>query len=245
MSKKKDPEAIERFERQADLVPRDSIKDIKCTVIGVGAIGRQVALQLAAIGAPEIQLIDNDAVDHTNRTTQGYKLGDVGVPKVIATRADMLAVDDTLHIEPIEEKYLPKHSPGKAVFSCVDDILARQDIFNSLQHGEDTFWADGRMLGETMRILTVVAGNDGLEYYPRTIFPPEQAEVGRCTARSTIYTANIAAGLMVSAFTRWLRGIPPLRDVIFSLLSEEFNPYDEPETSTPLTTSSPVLAGVG
>ena len=40
----------ERFSRQADIVPRDRILDCKATVIGVGAIGRQVAIQLTAIG---------------------------------------------------------------------------------------------------------------------------------------------------------------------------------------------------
>ena len=62
----------DRFLRQQDLVPRDRLADIKATVIGVGAIGRQAALQLAAIGVPRIQLVDFDVVDLTNVTTQGY-----------------------------------------------------------------------------------------------------------------------------------------------------------------------------
>ncbi|HBN76613.1 MAG TPA: thiamine biosynthesis protein ThiF, partial [Planctomycetaceae bacterium] len=49
------------------------------TVIGVGAIGRQVALQLAAIGMPQLQLIDFDAVEASNITTQGYLESDLGV----------------------------------------------------------------------------------------------------------------------------------------------------------------------
>ena len=43
------PSDRNRFGRQEDLVPRDHLADIKATVIGVGAIGRQVVLQLAAI----------------------------------------------------------------------------------------------------------------------------------------------------------------------------------------------------
>jgi len=41
----------DRFARQAELVPQDRLAEFSATVIGVGAIGRQVALQLAAIGA--------------------------------------------------------------------------------------------------------------------------------------------------------------------------------------------------
>ena len=43
----------ERYSRQADIVPRERILDCKATIIGVGAIGRQVALQLTAIGVPQ------------------------------------------------------------------------------------------------------------------------------------------------------------------------------------------------
>ena len=59
----------DRFERQRDLVPRSRLQESTATVIGVGAIGRQVALQLAAIGAPRIQLIDFDVVDPKEHQT--------------------------------------------------------------------------------------------------------------------------------------------------------------------------------
>lgn len=43
----------ERYSRQADIVPPERLAACKATVIGVGsAIGRQVALQLTAIGIP-------------------------------------------------------------------------------------------------------------------------------------------------------------------------------------------------
>ena len=48
--------------RQRDIVPPDRLAVCRATVVGVGAIGRQVALQLAAIGMPWLQLIDHDSV---------------------------------------------------------------------------------------------------------------------------------------------------------------------------------------
>ena len=47
-----------RFQRQTDLVPHQRLNALRLTVIGIGAIGRQVSLQLAAMGARNIQLID-------------------------------------------------------------------------------------------------------------------------------------------------------------------------------------------
>ncbi len=48
----------DRFSRQQELVPRQNFNALAITVIGVGAVGRQVALQLAAMGARRIQLVD-------------------------------------------------------------------------------------------------------------------------------------------------------------------------------------------
>ena len=53
----------DRFERQREIVPRDRLTDVRTTVIGVGAIGRQLAIQLASIGVCHIQLIDFDHVE--------------------------------------------------------------------------------------------------------------------------------------------------------------------------------------
>ena len=75
----------DRFQRQSDLIPAERLSQLTATVIGVGAIGRQVALQLAAIGTPRIQLIDFDIVELTNITTQGYQVHDLGRTKVEAT----------------------------------------------------------------------------------------------------------------------------------------------------------------
>jgi molybdopterin-synthase adenylyltransferase len=60
----------DRFTRQADLVPRDKLLNTRISIVGVGAVGRQLAIQLAAMGAPHVQLIDFDKVDQMNVTTQ-------------------------------------------------------------------------------------------------------------------------------------------------------------------------------
>jgi molybdopterin-synthase adenylyltransferase len=77
------------------------------------------------------------------------------------------------------------------------------------------------MLGETMRTLCV-AGDAGRCHYPTTLFSQSDAQQGQCTSRSTIYSASIAAGLMLHQFTRWLRGLPVDADAMFNLLSGEF-----------------------
>jgi len=209
-----------RFDRQADLVPRDRMVGVKATVIGVGAIGRQVALQLAAIGVPRMLLVDFDVVDLTNVTTQGYCADDVGMTKVLATLAAIHQLDPAIAVETVEDRYRPRLEIGEAVFCCVDSISARSAIWRSAG-ARCRFWADGRMLGEVLRVLAV-ADSVGRDYYPTTLFAQGEAQPGRCTARSTIYAAGIAAGLMVHQCTRWLRGLPVDRDTSANLLAGEW-----------------------
>jgi molybdopterin/thiamine biosynthesis adenylyltransferase len=222
-----------RFSRQADLVPREELKTLTCTVIGVGAIGRQVALQLAAIGVFRMQLIDFDTVDATNVVTQGFSLRDVGRPKIDAAAAAVRELNPEIELTLIHDRFRSRKEVGQAVFCCVDSIAARSAIWRSVAP-RCRFWADGRMLGEVIRVLA--AGNAiGREHYPTTLFEASDAEPGRCTARSTIYTANIAAGLLLHQFTRWLRGLPADPDTTLNLLSGELIVADgrvEPQSSS-------------
>jgi molybdopterin-synthase adenylyltransferase len=194
---------------------------LTATVIGVGAIGRQVALQLAAIGTPRLQLIDFDVVDPTNVTTQGYLESDIGLSKVLSTAATIWQIDSATIVETVLDRYRPQSKIGQVVFCCVDSISTRAAIWRSAE-SRCRFWADGRMLGEVIRILAVDEEN-GRDHYPSTLFSQAEAQPGRCTARSTIYAASIAAGLLVHQFTRWLRRLPIDREILLNLLSGEWN----------------------
>tara|TARA_R110002049_G_scaffold155595_3_gene320541 strand:+ start:727 stop:1386 length:660 start_codon:yes stop_codon:yes gene_type:complete len=210
---------IDRFQRQSGLIPAERLSEITATVIGVGAIGRQVALQLAAIGTPRIQLVDFDTVELTNITTQGYRTQDLGAAKVEATAQSIRELDDSILVETIPDRFRPSLDLGEAVFCCVDSISARAAIWRSVNKKCD-FWTDGRMLGETMRLLTATKGS-GVDRYAETLFPQSEAQTGSCTSRSTIYAANITAGLMVHQLTRWLRDISMEADMTLNLLSGE------------------------
>ena len=210
---------INRFERQAELVPQPAIDNLGVTIIGVGAIGRQVALQLAAVGAKQLQLVDFDQVEWTNITTQGFLASDVGQSKVAATACALRAIEPGLRLELVHDRYRPKTNMGEAVFCCVDSISARAAIWRSAGSA-CRFWCDGRMLGEVIRVLTM-AEETGRRHYPTTLFNQTEAQSGRCTARSTIYTAAIAAGFMLHQFARFLRRQPIDPDLSLNLLASE------------------------
>jgi molybdopterin-synthase adenylyltransferase len=209
----------DRFQRQESLVPRERLVGLSVSILGVGAIGRQVALQLAALGVTKLQLVDFDKVEPTNVTTQGYLHEDVGRAKVDATASAVWQIDPQIDVDPVEDRFRPQLEVGDAMFCCVDAIEARTAIWRAVARRAH-FWCDGRMLGEVMRIL-VVTDQQGRDHYPTTLFTPSEAQTGSCTSRGIIFTACIAAGLMTHQFTRWLRGLPVDQDLSLNLLASE------------------------
>ena len=213
-------EAANRFERQSEMIPANRLAEVSATVIGVGAIGRQVALQLAAIGTPRLQLIDFDHVDLSNTTTQGYRHHEIDRSKPLSCADAIREIDAEIEVTPVEDRFRPRQEIGNSVFCCVDSIAARAAIWKAVE-GRAAFWVDGRMLGEVIRVLGANKISTS-NHYATTLFTPPEAQRGTCTSRSTIYAANIAAGLMVHQFTRWLRDLPIDSDTTVNLLAGEW-----------------------
>lgn len=152
-------------------------------------------------------------------TTQGYLQADLHLSKVGATARALRQVDPSMELTLVEDRFRPQMAVGDVVFCCVDSITARSAIWKSAGH-RCRCWIDARMLGEVMRIFAV-ADDRGRTHYPTTLFQQAEAQAGACTARGTIYTASIAAGLMVHQFTRWLRKMPVDIDLSVNLLASE------------------------
>ena len=220
-----------RFDRQKDLLPPENL-NIEIAVIGVGAVGRQVAMQLAAAGATTLRLIDFDTVELVNLGPQGWLPSQIGKPKVEACEDACIAIFGSgSHVKTENDRFRPFMINGaQAVFCCVDNMDIRSSIFEAVTERKTGFFVDGRMSGEALRVLATEGVDDeGMNYYRRTLFPQSEAQEGACTAKATIYSANICAGLMVSQFAKWVRGIHTFpRDVSCNLLSMEMSLYDEP-----------------
>lgn len=211
----------ERYSRQRDIVPADRLATHACTVIGVGAIGRQVALQLTAVGVTRLQLIDFDTVEESNVATQGYFESDLGRSKVNATAELCRRINPLAEIEPMCERFRRSMDIGDAVFLCVDSIDARNHIWKAVKD-RCLFFVDGRMSAETLRVLTVY-DESSRQHYPTTLFSSEEAYQGACTAKATIYCANVAGGFMLAQFTKYLRQMVLDADVQINLLAGELS----------------------
>lgn len=214
----------ERYSRQRDIVPADRLVACKATVIGVGAIGRQVAIQLTAMGIPWLQLVDNDAVEISNLASQGYMENDLDRPKVEATADICHQINQGLELYSVNDRFRRSTEIGNVIFCCVDRIDTRRLIWEAVKD-KAGYFCDGRMSAEALRVLTA-CDFESRKHYPDTLFRAEEAYVGPCTAKSTIYCANIAAGLMVAQFAKYLRQLPVDCDIQLNLLASELSVVD-------------------
>ena len=144
----------ERYSRQKDIVPPERIAACKATVIGVGAIGRQVALQLTAMGIPWLQLVDFDVVETSNLASQGYLEEDLGKLKVEATAALCRRINSGVEIVPV-----CRSGSAAAWRSATRSSTAWTRSTSGGSSGRPSrtaasFYVDGRMSAEVLRVLT-------------------------------------------------------------------------------------------
>ena len=231
------PTPADRDLRQRGLVPTELLAALHVTVIGVGAIGRQVALQLAAMGVGGLTLIDPDSVETHNLATQGFRESDLGRFKVLAVKDACRELNAKVDVTTHAGRFRRTDAVTPAVMCCVDSIETRRLIFESIRDRVRVF-LDGRMHAETLRVLAA-ADEASREHYSTTLFAAGEAHRGSCTSRSTIYTANLAAALMVHQLTRWLRNVPIDADTQVNLFAGEWSVTAPATPSTPTTPGSP------
>jgi hypothetical protein len=204
--------------------------------VGIGAIGRQVAQLITAMGAKRVCLVDPDTVGVENLAVQGYCPTDIGIEKVTAASAALKQINPEIDIITHNRQYGGDIDPmvgsdvGElAVFCCVDSIEARKFIWNTLFQSTHTknmdLWVDGRMAAETLRVFTWKKGA-AKKKYEETLFPASEAFQASCTGRSTLYSSYVVAGLMVGEFVKHLRNQPITGSQTFNLLASDHSVND-------------------
>jgi len=204
--------------RDADIINQDRLSQLDFMVVGVGAVGRNVALMLAYIGAARITLVDFDTVEPENLATQGFVPAQLGEPKVNAVCEDIKRIDPEIDVT-VHFSRWKRSMAAEVVFCCVDCIKARKFIFNAVKN-DCRLFLDGRMTAETFQAHAVYDDDTTVDYR-ETFFAPGEAQGEACTAKATIYNSNIAAGFLTAAFTKWLRGIDPEPCVNVNVLTAE------------------------
>lgn len=211
------------YSRQSDLVPRETLTSTPILVVGVGAVGRNVAMSLASIGAESVLLVDFDDVEPTNVTTQGFLETDIGDAKVAAVRRSMLAIHPEMKVHDRQSRW-SRHMMGDydrfnrgIVISCVDNMVGRRQIHRWSRNAGCRLYLDARLQGEAGQVHAAF-DESSHELYLKSLFDDSEAERGRCTAQATFYASTFVANALVGQMVRWLRGdfiCPSLQGTLF------------------------------
>ena len=115
----------ERWLRQPHL---KGLGGAKAAVVGVGALGSQVANLLARAGVGELLLIDHDIVTPGNRTRHELDLGDLGRPKTLALADRLRRVNPWISVITREARLGTPFLGGATLHEVqrVDDEIAAQ-----------------------------------------------------------------------------------------------------------------------
>jgi hypothetical protein len=149
-------------------------------------------------------------------TAAGFRDEDIGRPKVDMVEHQCHQTEPLLDLEAICERFQPRHEIGNSVFCCVDSDESRAFIRQTL--GDRwTFWGDGRMCGDQVRVLEATAGYGGPRSAESVSVPSLARNAGSSHVPPTIYAASLGAALLVHQYARHLQNLPLVSDATFDL----------------------------
>lgn len=212
-------------------------------IVGCGAVGRPLALTLASMGVRNFVLIDHDKVSGINLGTQGWRPGQIEHPKVVALGSDLHMQNTEVHLnvlpcrwdtnlhhrltvaraigEPSELTHKFPSIKRWVWCLCVDSIDTRRAIGEALYREEaipPLAMMDARMNMDAV-VTYYVGSREIYNTWTRTLFAASDGVAGRCTARSTLYAAQLAASRMARNFVTAMRRIadPTIDNPVFEV----------------------------
>ncbi len=203
----------------------DMMFDQRVVIVGVGAVGNNLARIIAGMNPGSLVLVDPDTVDEENVGPQMYHPRDIDKPKVDACSAG-LVTDNAVPLpnrapSPAVNRYLDQ---ATCIFMCVDSMEARAEIMEYLTRGSaDCHWPqeviDTRMGAETYQVWDATTTDWADDWFSDAESLPEA-----CNARSTPWCATMCASHAAFYWSQLLRGEEMPTHIIHDLRTNEVVP---------------------
>ena len=115
----------------------ESLRNVRVGIIGAGGLGSNCAMHLVRSGFSDLILADADTVEPSNLNRQHFALDQVGLTKVQALKANLLAVNpdariETHHLKVDAETISALFASCHAVLEAVDDAHTKKLIVETL-----------------------------------------------------------------------------------------------------------------
>ena len=193
------------------------ISGVKFHIVGCGAIGSSVAMQLVRLGGDNFILYDFDKVEIPNVGVSQYDELDVGMPKVGALTNHMKRVNVMIKVERHENKF-QTYNGGKEdiLILGLDSMSARMDIVKLLAQCpfKPAFVIDGRMGAEQYQ--QYIYDNITVKKYEKDWYSDENSDPEPCTRKATSYCSNMSGSFISNSIKNLVMKQPYFKEIIFN-----------------------------
>ncbi|MBU6209922.1 MAG: ThiF family adenylyltransferase [Planctomycetes bacterium] len=200
---------------------QERLRASSALVAGCGALGCLMADQLVRAGVGRVVIVDRDVVEPSNLQRQSlFATADVGVPKAIAARARLEAVDPSVRVEAwvdsIDRESIEDYVDGIDLAFDGFDAMEPRYLLNDVCVRDARPWVYCAAIATQARAMLVRPGGPCL----RCVWPdaPPAGALGTCDTVGVLgSTVAIAAGASVALGLPLLAGAAPPAPALVSV----------------------------
>ena len=193
------------------------LKNVEFHIVGCGAIGSSVAIQLVRVGADNFHLYDFDKVEIPNIGVSQYNEQDVGLPKVRALINHMKRVNVMIKVEGIIDRFTTYEGSKEGILILgLDSMKARRDIVKMLVKCpyKPKIVIDGRMGAEHYQ--QYIYNNITMSQYDKNWYSDDESDPEPCTRKATSYCSNMSGSFIANAAKNIVMKQPYFKEVTFN-----------------------------
>lgn len=195
--------------RHISVFSPDSVK-YPIHIIGVGATGSFVAMELARMGCPVLNIYDFDDVEIHNIPNQYYDNEDLGKLKAEALADKLKLINPNIVVNVNTTAVLPVHDDEHKgidemagyVFLLVDSMKVRKELWNAIKANKNIVhcW-ESRLGSDQARVYSLDMSVKDFSKYEADFYDDDNAEVSACGTSITVLPIVLqTASLMIVQF---------------------------------------------
>ena len=193
------------------------LKDVEFHIVGCGAIGSSVAMQLVRLGANNFYTYDFDKVEVPNIGVSQYVETDIGKPKVQALINHMKSINPNIRIEGTIGKFQTYDGSKEGILILgLDSMKARRDIVEMLVKCpyKPKIVIDGRMGAEHYQ--QYIYNNITMSQYDKNWYSDDESDPEPCTRKATSYCSNMSGSFISNSIKNIVMKQPYFKEIIFN-----------------------------
>lgn len=212
-------------------------------IIGVGATGSFVAMMLARMGVPVINIYDFDDVEIHNIPNQYYDTGDLGKLKAEALADKLRLINPDITVNVGKEAVTPEDVSKMSgyLFSLVDSMKVRKELWEAAKANTNLINVWESRLGSDQARVYSLPIEEGLDYarYEQDFYDDDNAEVSACgTSITVLPIVMMTASLMIVQFIDLVMENPVVPH-FKTIFDNHYNKYEEDLETSGLGESEP------